>query len=202
MNKNEVNTAFEILLEEIEKVFNTISKEGEEAFKLKDFDKARSLTEYGKKLKTFREKVKTLQEEWQNLFDKNIPAQIKKIETKGKLKKGLRTPEKAYYIPILESIIELGGSAEVEDVLKLVHNKMKDILNEYDYETLRFGEIRWENAAKWARYTMVEKGLLSNNSNRGIWEITEKGRKYLEIAVKTKNKCLPISKKLNKKWKI
>ena len=26
-------------------------------------------------------------EEWQNLFDKNIPAQIKKIETKGKLKK-------------------------------------------------------------------------------------------------------------------
>jgi hypothetical protein len=31
MDKNEVNTAFEILLEEIEEVFNMISTEGEEA---------------------------------------------------------------------------------------------------------------------------------------------------------------------------
>ena len=53
MNKNEVNTAFEILLEEIEEVFNIISKEGEEAFKTQDFDKAKSLIEYGERLKSF-----------------------------------------------------------------------------------------------------------------------------------------------------
>jgi hypothetical protein len=43
VNKNEVNTAFEILLEEIEEVFNVISKEGEEAFKAQALDKAKSL---------------------------------------------------------------------------------------------------------------------------------------------------------------
>jgi excinuclease UvrABC nuclease subunit len=63
MDKNEVNTAFEILLEEIEEVINLISKEGEEAFKTQDFDKAKTLIEYGERLKCFREKVKTLQKE-------------------------------------------------------------------------------------------------------------------------------------------
>jgi hypothetical protein len=52
MNENEVNTAFEILLGEIEEVFNIISKEGEEAFITQDFDKARSLIEYGERLKS------------------------------------------------------------------------------------------------------------------------------------------------------
>ncbi|MGB9773401.1 MAG: hypothetical protein ACP5JH_08130 [Bacteroidota bacterium] len=33
MDKNEVNTAFEILLEEIEEVFNIISNEGENSLK-------------------------------------------------------------------------------------------------------------------------------------------------------------------------
>ncbi len=175
MNKNEVNTAFEILLEEIEEVFNIISKEGEEAFKAQDFDKARSLSEYGERLKSFREKVKTLQKEWQTIFSERIPSKVRKRKTKSRLKKGLRTSEDKFFIPILGSLIELGGKAEMKDVLKLVHDKMRDILNEYDYETLPSGGIRWENTAQWARNAMVNEGLLSTYSPRGVWEITEKG---------------------------
>jgi len=36
-------------------------------------------------------------------------------------------------MPVLESVIELGGKAEMKDVLNLVHEKMKNILNSYDY---------------------------------------------------------------------
>lgn len=184
MNKNEVNIAFEILLEEIEEVFNRISKEGEEAFKAQDFDKARSLIEYGERLKTFREKVKTLQNEWQTIFSEKIPTQvrIRKRRAKNRLKRGLRTSEEKFVIPILESLIELGGKAEIKDVLNLVQDKMRDILNEYDYETLPSNpkQKRWENTAQWARNTMVNEGLLVRNSPRGIWEITEKGRKFYE----------------------
>jgi restriction system protein len=111
MDKNEVNTAFEILLEEIEEVFNMISTEGEEAFKAQDFDKARTLIEYGERLKYFREKVKALQREWQTIFSDIIPIQARKKQVKGRLKKGLRTPEEQFVIPILESIIELGGKS-------------------------------------------------------------------------------------------
>ena len=116
MNKNEVNTAFEILLEEIEEVFNVISKEGEEAFKAKDFDKAKSFIEYGERLKLFREKVKSLQNEWQTIFSERVLVKVQKRGVKSKLKRGLRTPVDKFVIPILELLIELGGKAEVKDV--------------------------------------------------------------------------------------
>jgi restriction system protein len=182
MDKNEVNSAFEILLEEIEEVFNMISKEGEEAFKTQDFDKAKTLSEYGERLKDFREKVKALQREWQTIFSEKIPTQYRKKQVKGVLKKGLRTPVEQFVIPILESIIELGGKAETKNILELVHSKMKGILNSYDYEPLPSDpkRQRWKNSAKWARYSMVNEGLLANNSPQGIWEITEKGRKFYE----------------------
>ena len=182
MDKNEVNSAFEILLEEIEEVFNMISEEGEEAFKTQDFDKAKTLVEYGERLKDFREKVKALQKEWQTIFSEKIPTQARKKHVEGKLKRGLRTPNEKYVIPILESIIELGGRADMRDVLKLVHDKMKNILNSYDYEPLPSDPklIRWRNTAPWARNTMVNEGLLAKDSPWGIWEITEKGRKFYE----------------------
>ena len=182
MDKNEVNTAFEILLEEIEEVFNMISKEGEESFKARDFDKAKTLIEYGERLKYFREKVKTLQKEWQTIFSDKIPTRGQKKQVKERLKKGLRTPEEQFVIPILEAIIELGGKAEMRDVLELVHSKMKGILNSYDYEPLPSNpkQKRWENTAQWARNTMVNEGLLAKDSPRGVWEITDKGRKFYE----------------------
>ncbi len=40
--------------------------------------------------------------------------------------------------------------------------------------------IRWRNTAQFARNTMVRKGLLKSNSARGIWEITEAGRRFLK----------------------
>jgi restriction system protein len=94
----------------------------------------------------------------------------------------LRTPNEKYVIPILESIIELGGRADMRDVLKLVHDKMKNILNSYDYEPLPSDPklIRWRNTAQWTRNTMVNEGLLAKDSPWGIWEITEKGRKFYE----------------------
>ncbi|MGC8651605.1 MAG: winged helix-turn-helix domain-containing protein, partial [Minisyncoccia bacterium] len=129
MDKNEVNIAFEILLEEIEEVFNILSKEGEESFKAQDFDKAKSLIENGERLKFFREKVKTLQKEWQTIFNEKTLSEIQKKQFRGKkqiknkLKKGLRTPEDKFVIPILESLVDLGGKAKMKDILRLVHEK-------------------------------------------------------------------------------
>jgi len=183
MDKDEVYIAFELLLEEIEKAVNMISNEAEKYLKAKDFAKAKTLTEYAEQLKDLREKVKALQREYQTIlriFSEKIPTQVRKKKVKGKLKKGLRTPEEQFIIPILEAIIELGGRAKVKDVLERVYDKMKKILNSYDEEPLRSRRNvkRWVNTARWARQKMVDEGLLAKNSPRGIWEITEKGRKY------------------------
>ena len=181
MDKNKVYIAFEILLKEIDEAINIISDEAEKHLKAKDFGKAKTLIEYGEQLKYFREKIKTLRKKWQTIFSEKPPIQDQKNKVKGN-KKGGRTPEEQFIIPILESIIELGGKAEVKRVYERVHSKMKDILTEYDYEPLPSNpqEIRWKNNVRFARLRMVKEGLLAENSPRGIWEITEKGRKFYE----------------------
>lgn len=178
--KNDVNTAFELLLEEIENVVEELNKEAEKTIKLREYDKVKALVEDATKITNFREKVKVLQKEWQTLFSKKASKiRINKKEGLKKLKKGLRTPEDAFRLPILESLKELGGKAEVRVVLDKVYEKMKHILNEYDMQKLSTGGIRWQNTAQWARQSMVNEGLLKSDSEHGIWEISEKGLKFL-----------------------
>jgi hypothetical protein len=56
------------------------------------------------------------------------------------------------------------------------------MLNEYDLQPLACNpdNPRWRNAAQWARNSMVNDGLLRNDSPRGEWEITATGRQWLE----------------------
>lgn len=88
------------------------------------------------------------------------------------------TPQSAYTIPILESLIELGGRARVKDILDKVYSKMRDQLKPADLEVLPSGrDIRWKNHAAWQRYVLKKEGYLKSDSPSGIWEISEKGRK-------------------------
>ena len=102
-------------------------------------------------------------------------------EIRQKIKKGFKTPESQYKIPILQALIELGGRGEVNDILVKVYEKMKDILKPIDLQDLPSGtDFRWRNTARWARNTMINEGLLRKDSPRGVWEITEKGLNYLK----------------------
>lgn len=115
------------------------------------------------------------------LYKSRTKEYAKPPEKKGKrVKKGEIAPQKAYYIPILESLIELGGSGKVKDVEEKVEEKMKHILTKKDYETLFDGKtVRWRNRTEWARNDLVNKfGYLKKNSPWGIWEISEEGRRY------------------------
>ena len=110
---------------------------------------------------------------------------INKIKGTGqirqKIKKGLKTPESQYRIPILQVLTELGGQGRINEILERVYEKMEDILNKVDLELLPSGtDSRWRNTACWERDTMVKEGLIKKDSPRGIWEITEKGKIYLK----------------------
>jgi hypothetical protein len=91
------------------------------------------------------------------------------------------TSQKAYQIPLLEALVELGGRASVSKVLERVYEKVKHSLTPKDLETLPSGgDIRWRNAVMWVRSKLKDQGLLAADSPKGIWEITEAGRRYLE----------------------
>lgn len=183
MSQNEVVIAFDIVLEEIENTIAALNREGSQAFNAGKYDVARDLTEKGSQMTEFRSKVRELQKEWQNIFGGTVqqprPKRSKKVDER--LKRGLRTPEDEFRIPILQSLVELGGQAPITQVLDLVGAKMRDRLNAYDRSPVPSDPTmeRWRNSAQWARLSMVREGLLAGNSPRGIWQITEAGRNLL-----------------------
>ena len=98
-----------------------------------------------------------------------------------RLPRGERTPDKAYRLPILQALIALGGEAKMSQVLDRVYAEMKPHLKPADLEPLPSDAHtpRWRNAAQSARQAMVDEGLLRKDSPRGVWAITEVGRKFL-----------------------
>jgi hypothetical protein len=101
--------------------------------------------------------------------------------TRKSLPKGSITSQSAYTTPILESLVEMGGTGKTRDVLSKVFDKMKDHLTEADMRTLPSGrDTRWSNHAMWERFKMMKKGLLKPKSQSGVWEISDEGRAYLK----------------------
>ena len=184
MDRNEVSVAFEIVLEEIETVVDSLNQSGAGAFQKGDYDTARGLIEIATRLTEFRGKVRSMQKEWDSIFSARIPRKLRRKKRLPRLQRGLRTPEDAYRRPILETLVEMGGSASVDKVLDRVGEKMKSILNEYDRQRLPSypNTVRWRNNAQWCRNTMVQEGLLKADSPRGVWEIAARGKEALKQA--------------------
>ena len=91
-----------------------------------------------------------------------------------------RTPQHAFTKPILQVLDETKGEARMAEVLTRLESKMKGQLTSIDFERLSTGQTRWKNTAQWARNELVSQGLLANNSPRGVWRITDKGRKQIQ----------------------
>jgi hypothetical protein len=91
------------------------------------------------------------------------------------------TPVQAYWVPILETLVEFGGSAHRLKVIDRVGERMKPMLKPADYEHLPNSFIvRWRNRVPWQVSNMKDLELIRKDAGRGIWEITPKGRKWLD----------------------
>lgn len=184
IDRNEVTTAFEILLKELDQVAELVHEEGAHAFRCGSYDRAKLAAEIGHKLVEFRGKVKALQKEWSTGFASLTARGLPKSRqiTRGRLSRGLRTPEDAFRRPILEALVELGGSARVAEVLARIEKKMASQLTKHDLEPLPSNAHcpRWRNTAQWCRAKLVEEGLIRRNSPHGVWEISEAGRGWLQ----------------------
>jgi hypothetical protein len=116
-------------------------------------------------------------------FDSIVPPVTKETTppSEEKLQKRETTSQHEYTLPLLESLIEMGGSGKVQDVLNKVFDKMKNKLREKDFETLPSGsDIRWKNHARWEKLRLMTKGYLKTDPSKRIWEITNTGRKFYE----------------------
>lgn len=184
---DDVSTALGLLRDSLSSEEERIRSEGAKAMRAGDYDTATAVIDFAKRLLAFQKKVEGLVHEWdelEDLRDKASPA-VQEIVSKrffGKSRKGEITPHEAYCRPLLEVLVEMGGSGKTKVVLDRLGEKMKPVLKQKDYEPHESDskQIRWRNTAQWARNKMAnEDGRMRADSPRGVWEISEKGRKWL-----------------------
>lgn len=80
--------------------------------------------------------------------------------------------------PLLTTMIALGGEAHVGEIRKALEAAVASQLSEADHEPVSSGDPRWWNAVCWERKRLVDEGLFADNSPRGIWKITDAGRRH------------------------
>ncbi len=85
-------------------------------------------------------------------------------------------------IPLLESIVKLGGAAAPKDLYPIVAQWFPDLTEEDQNQRLESSPStrKWWNLVQWARQTLVEDGHI-DGSKRGIWAITKKGEAELKL---------------------
>lgn len=186
MISKEVIPAFDMLLEELERIIPELNAQGKDLLDQKQYAQAHELINKAQSVLAFQGKVAALRDEWVRM---QIPSRksdevvIKQPKALYQPKKGERTGEDAFYMSILIVLDELGGRAHCQKVFKKLEQLIGDQFTEKDWETMPSDdkEIRWINTARWTRQRLVNDGLLANNSPRGIWEITPAGREALEV---------------------
>jgi len=192
MINKEVIPAFDMLLEELERIIPQLNQQGSQLMDAKNYSAAHAIINKAQAVVSFQDKVKALRAEWESM---NIPA-TRKIPDKpfnthpmrmkmGTSKKGKRTSEAQFMLPILHALVDLGGRGTMRQVLEKLEVSMADELNAFDWQSLPSNDrvIRWKNTAAWARQKLVYEGYLANDSPTGFWEITPAGR---EVIIKSK----------------
>jgi hypothetical protein len=81
-------------------------------------------------------------------------------------------------IPLLKEIDKAGGRLLPKEAYRLVQNHFPDITDADLMQRLKCGHVAWDNSVQWARQSLVKKGQI-DKSVRGVWAITELGRKRL-----------------------
>jgi restriction system protein len=72
-------------------------------------------------------------------------------------RQGTKLPQKAFRMPLLETVYELGGSAPTKQVHEIMAKKMAPQLSEADYALVSTGDERWWNAVCWERNDLVKE---------------------------------------------
>lgn len=180
MANSNVAEAFDILIGEIEAALQETREASAKATQQGNYDQAETQLQQAKQIEAFIADLREKQQAWQKLMGKPRRSRKGARSTK-RLPRGERTPEAAFRMPILRALDALGGESPVQDVLAKVYAEMESQLKPVDLESLPSDpkNPRWRNTAMWQRQRMVDDGLLRNDSPRGMWAITAKGRTEL-----------------------
>jgi hypothetical protein len=101
----------------------------------------------------------------------------RKSSGRARAPSGTLLPEQRYELPLLRALIEAGGEAPFREVLESVGRALSNEFVPADHETLSSGTVRWHSRLQFVRLRLVERGEMDREAPRGIWRITDAGRR-------------------------
>jgi len=173
-----VEDAIERFQEDIDELIRQANRRGIEAFSQGNHTAVRAALKNAEQLQRFRDRLTGLRSEWTRI----VGGRSRSKTTTSRRGSG-GTPQREFRLPILMALVQLGGSAPRGDVLDQVGTIMAEQLNRADHERLPSrpdGGPRWRNTAAWERQRLVTDGLLRSGLPRGIWEISDLSRQFVE----------------------
>ena len=78
--------------------------------------------------------------------------------------------------PLLVAMAELGGRARVGEVRQLLERKLGGLLRPGDHKPVSAGGPRWWHRVQWNRLRLIHEGFFQKGSDRGVWELSKKGK--------------------------
>ena len=184
MSNVNISRLFAQLIDSLEGAITQLSQKSANYFSKNNFEDGKKLVLAQTKLIEIKDEISKQEKAWLQLnLDQFEEQELQpKLQLSSRQVKGKRTPQSEYVIPILEALAEMNGGGKMSEVLDIVGRKMANRLTSFDYESLPSSPtaIRWKNTAQWTRYELVQRGLMSDNSPNGVWEITPKGYQYLK----------------------
>ncbi len=185
----DVQDAFDKLLDILRGELKSITESSVEAIRRGDFERASEPIERAAGISKLLGRLNELHREWVRLFGEDIKEKAEKPEktpvaAKPRVKRlpmGLLTPTESYFRPILQALVELGGKSQKANVVKRVEKIMAGTFTEMDRRaTQAHPKIpRWKVKFDKVRPFMIKRGLLSDKTETGIWEITDRGKEFL-----------------------
>lgn len=86
------------------------------------------------------------------------------------------TPPEELRPAILATLQDAGGELDVEDVFDRLEERVGEQLRPGDREPNPQGELRWRAAARKARKSLMDDGLLAE-AGVGVWRLTDAGQR-------------------------
>jgi restriction system protein len=80
-----------------------------------------------------------------------------------------------YFQPVVDALRDLGSSAKPREVYAWIAER-QSVPQEEIEGTTKGGQSKFENKVGWARFYLAKAGLI-DTEQRGVWVLTEKGRK-------------------------
>ncbi len=196
---DQVADAFDLLQDEIALVLGTLGAEVADAGTSRDFARVAELAAQAQAIEAVLDEVRTLEARWNSSglvpvhaddSDETVASGgvASGRRNLGRAARGTKTPESAFYRPILEVLVSRGGTATLGEVLDQIEWSMGDTFTEVDLQPLPSSDgrqVRWRNTAQWARNTLVTEGLMERPRRRGQWDIAQAGRDWLASGADT-----------------